>query len=114
MTCFVVPPTAEPFTSSTALLSLNGSTVLSPSAVTTADVIDDIDTSRYTASTEGLTISNERPGVRLSISDYQATDRFIVFGCHGVYDGLVASPVIISRQPQRLARELQIYFLEIV
>ena len=107
MTCFVVPPTAQPFTISTALLSFNGSTALSPSAVTDANTIGGIDVRRYTASTDGLTISEERAGVRLSISNYQATDGYIVFGCHGVYSGLVPTPIIISSQPQGLARELQ-------
>ena len=112
MTCFVVPipPTSQPFIDSAALLSFNGSIAIAPSAVTIADTIGGIDISRYTASSDGLTISNERPGARLSISDYQATDGFIVFGCHGVYDGLIASPVIIFSQPQGLARELPILF----
>ena len=106
MTCFVVPPTAQQFIDIAALLSFNGSAAATPSIITNNDVLEGIDISRYTASSDGLTISNERPGVRLSISDYQATDGYIVFGCHGLYSGLVSSPVIISNRTQRLAREL--------
>ena len=102
MTCFVVPPTAQPFTDSTALLSFNGSTAFLPIIVTKEDFLGGINVSRYTASSDGLTISNERPGVKLSISDYQATDGFIVFGCHGAYSGGDNSPAI-SEMPQRLA-----------
>ena len=106
MTCFVEPPTAEQFIDSTALLSFNGSAAIAPSAVTTSDMIGSIRVSRYTATSDGLTISNNRPGVTLTISNYQTSDGYIVFGCHGIYSGLVASPVIISSQPQRFAREL--------
>ena len=111
MTCFVVPPTAESFIASTALLSFNDSAAFTPNVLTNNNVLNGIDISRYTASTDGLTISEERAGVRLSISNYQATDGYIVFGCHGVYSGLVPTPIIISSQPQGLARELQIVFL---
>ena len=110
MTCFVVPPTAQQFIDIAALLSFNGSAAATPSIITNNDVLEGIDISRYTASSDGLTISNERPGVRLSISDYQASDGFIVFGCHGLYSGLTSSPVIISGRTQRLARKLQIVF----
>ncbi|KAI6649883.1 hypothetical protein LOD99_6433 [Oopsacas minuta] len=38
-----------------------------------------------------------------TISDYQATDGDIVFGCHRIYTGLVFSDALISGSPQRLA-----------
>ena len=114
MTCFVVPPTAQPFIDIAALLSFNGSAALSPALVTSTGIIDGISISRYTASSDGLTTSNDRPGVRLSISDYQATDRYVVFGCHGLYSGIVASPVIISSRTQRLAGELLIVFIRVL
>ncbi|KAI6659416.1 hypothetical protein LOD99_10813 [Oopsacas minuta] len=77
MICSVVSPTSDNFIDSTALISFNGST----SAITTT--IDDntlagVDTTRYTSDTAGLTISTDIPGVRLTISDYQATDGDIV------------------------------------
>ena len=106
MTCYVESPNAEQFIDYTALLSFNGSHAFTPSVVTASSMIDGLDVSRYTASSDGLTTSNKRPGVTLSISDYQASDGYIEFGCHGLYAGLTPSPVIISSQAQRLAREL--------
>ena len=106
MTCFVESPNAEQFIADTALLSFNGSAAFTPNVVTASSMLEGIDVSRYTASSDGLTISNGRPGVTLSISDYQASDGYIEFGCHGLYSSLIPSAVIISSQAQRLAREL--------
>ena len=106
MTCFVESPNAQLFIAYTALLSFNDSAAFPPNAVTASSLINGIDVSRYTASSDGLTISNERPGVRLNISDYQASDGYIELGCHGLYSSLIPSAVIISSQTQRLAREL--------
>ena len=62
-----------------------------------------VDTSRYTTDLSGLNVSTDRPGIRLTITDYQASDGATNFSCHGAYSGGVVSPAIISGYPQGLA-----------
>ena len=64
-----------------------------------------VDTDRYTADITGLTVSTDRPGIRLTITDYQASDGATNFSCHGLYSTSAGgpSPAIISEFPQRLA-----------
>ena len=45
------------------------------------DAIAGIDTSRYTADITGLTVTTDRPGIRLTITDYQASDGATDFSC---------------------------------
>ena len=102
MTCFVVPPTSQPFIDSAALISFNGSAA-GTIPIINDNVLSGVDTSRYTADITGLTVNKERPGIRLIITDYQASDGATNFSCHGLYSGGITSPVIISGIPQRLA-----------
>ena len=103
MICFVVPPAGTSFSSDSALISLNGSTPETPSTFNNLTSLGGVDTSRYTADTAGLTINTSRPGVRLTISEYQATDGSVVFGCAGLFSNGSASDVLISDSPQSLA-----------
>ena len=100
--CYVVPPTAEQFTDSVALISFNDSVVASLNTINN-DGLAGVDTSRYTADIAGLGTTTDKPGIRLTITDYQASDGATSFSCHGAYSGGVPSPVIISGTPQRLA-----------
>ena len=103
MICFVVPPAGTSFIADSASISLNGSTPFTVSTFNALTSIGGVDTSRYTADTTGLSISTSRPGVRITISDYQATDGSVVFGCAGLLSGAVASEILISDSPQSLA-----------
>ena len=102
MTCFVVPPTSQQFIDIAALISFNGSVAGNIPNIN-GNSISGVDTSRYTAGITGLTVSTDRPGIRLTITDYQASDGATNFSCHGLYSGGMTSPVIISGMPQRLA-----------
>ena len=103
MICYVVPPAGLSFIIDTASISLNGSTPVTVGTFNTLTSVDGVDTSRYTADSAGLSISISIPGVRITISDYQATDGSVVFGCAGLLSGAVASDVLISDSPQSLA-----------
>ena len=84
MICFVVPPAGTSFIVADALISLDGSQTTTVAIFNAATSVGGVDTSRYKADTTGLDISTSRPGVRITISDYQATDGSVVFGCAGV------------------------------
>ena len=100
--CFVVPPTAQQFDSSAALVSFNGSTPANLNDININDVTG-VDTSRYSADVTGLTVSSSRPGIRLTISPYQTSDGATNFSCHGRYVGGIASYSLISGYPQESA-----------
>ena len=102
MICYVVPPTAQNFIDSVAAISFNGSAAAYLITINTNSLAG-VDTTRYTADTAGLTISTDRPGVRVTISDYQASDGATSFSCHGVYTGGATSETLISGMPQGLA-----------
>ena len=110
MICFVVPPTAQQFDSSVAVISFNGSTPADLNDININDVTG-VDTSRYTADLSGLTINSSRPGIRLTISPYQTSDEATNFSCHGVYAGGVPSESLISGFPQALAGLLCLFVL---
>ena len=98
MICFVVPPAGTSFVVDTALISLDGSILLTVGTFNSVTSLGGVDTSRYTADTTGLNISTSRPGVRITISDYQATDESVVFGCAGLLtDG---SSILNSYSPR--------------
>ena len=103
MICFVVPPAGTSFVAATAMISLDGSTTFSVVQFNALPSLGGLDTSRYTADTTGLSISTSRPGVRITISDYQATDGSVVFGCAGLLTDGNSSDVLISNSPQALA-----------
>ena len=103
MICYVVHPAGTSFIIDSALISLDGSIPVTVGAFNGLTSIDGIDTSRYTADSAGLSISTSRPGVRITISDYQATDGSVVFGCGGLFSNASASDVLISDFPQSLA-----------
>ena len=103
MICYVVPPVGTSFLIDTAPISLNGSTPVTLTTFNALSSVDGIDTSRYTADTTGLSINTSRPGVRVTISDYQASDGSVVFGCAGLFSNASASDVLISDSPQPLA-----------
>ena len=84
MICFVVPPADTSFVVEYALISIDGSTPFTIDIFNAVTSLGGVNTSRYTADTTGLNISTSRPGVRITISDYQATDESVVFGCAGV------------------------------
>ena len=102
MVCYVVPPTAEPFLDPTAQISFDNSTPASLNIINNNALVG-VDTSRYTADVSGLGTTTDRPGIRLTITNYQATDGATNFSCHGAYGGGVTSPVLVSGYPQRLA-----------
>ena len=108
MICFVVPSGTDMFIDSTALISFDGSIAATPTNVN-GNQVAGVNTSRYFADTTNLVISNERPGVRLTISNYQASDGAILFGCHGVLSGLAPSSVLISGYPQSLAGMIYLF-----
>ena len=103
MICFVVPPVNTSFVVDTALISFNGSQPALLDTFNSTHMLGGVNTSRYTADTTGLSISTSRPGVRITISDYQATDESVVFGCAGVFPNGSYSDVLISGSPQALA-----------
>ena len=102
MICYVVPPTTQQFNSSAALIYFNGSTPASVNQINN-NLTTGVDTSRYSTDVTGLTISSSRPGIRLTISPYQASDGDTNFSCHGVYVGGIPSDSLISGYPQELA-----------
>ena len=103
MICFVVPPAGTSFVVEYALISLDGSTPFTVDEFNALTSLGGVNTSRYTADTTGLSISTSRPGVRITISDYQATDESVVFGCAGLLTNGSSSNVLISNSPQSLA-----------
>ena len=111
MICYVIPPTAQLFDSSTPLIAFNGSIPANPNDININDVTG-VDTSRYTTDVSGLTISSSRPGIRLTISPYLASDGATNFSCHGVYFGGVPSYSLISEYPQELAGLLCFVYVE--
>ena len=111
MICYVVPPTAQQFDSSAALIAFNNSTPSNLNGININDVTG-VDTSRYTASVSGLTISSSRPGIRLTISPYQASDGATNFSCHGLYVAGIPSYSLISGYPQELAGLLCFVYVE--
>ena len=102
MICFVVPPTAQQFNFSAALISFNGSTPANLNQINNNDVTG-VNTSRYTADVSAVTISTNLTGIRLTIFPYQASDGATNFSCHGVYQSGVPSESLISGYPQALA-----------
>ena len=111
MICYVVPPTAQLFDSGAAEIAFNGSTPADLNQININDVTG-VDTSRYTTDVSGLTISSSRPGIRLTISPYLASDGATNFSCHGVYVGGVPSYSLISGYPQELAGLLCFIYVE--
>ena len=103
MICFVVPPAGTSFIAATASISLNGSALFTVGTFNAITSVGGVDTSRYTADTTGLSINTSRPGVRITISDYQATDGSVVFGCGGLFPNVSSSDILISGFPQSLA-----------
>ena len=100
MLCFV--GTSEHFESSTAYLSINSS-----SPITISQLIDGPNTNfanspRYSANTEGLSISKSRAGIRLIIHSYQPSDSHTTFGCHGQFPNMSYSRVV-EGSPKRTA-----------
>ena len=102
MVCYVVPPTAEPFLDPTAQISFDNSTPASLNIINNNALVG-VDTSRYTADVSGLGTTTDRPGIRLTITNYQASDGATNFSCNGAYSGGVPSPVLVSGFPQSLA-----------
>ena len=102
MVCYVIPPTTQQFDSSSAEIAFNGSMPTDINDINT-NVLSTADTSRYTADVSGLTVSSSRPGIRLTISPYEASDGATNFSCHGVYVGGIPSYSLISAFPQDLA-----------
>ena len=102
MICYVVSPTTQAFNDDVALVSFNNSGAASLNTINN-NALAGVDTTRYTADTAGLGTTTDRPGIRLTITNYQATDGATNFSCHGAYGGGVTSPVLVSGYPQRLA-----------
>ena len=102
MICYVVPPTTQQFDSAAAEIAFNGSMPVDVNDINT-NVLSTADTSRYTADVSGLTVSSSRPGIRLTISPYEASDGATNFSCNGVYVGGIPSYSLISGYPQDLA-----------
>ena len=102
MICYVVPPTSQQFDSSAPLIAFNRSIPANPNDININDVTG-VDTSRYTTDVSGLTVSPSRPGIRLTISPYQASDGATNFSCHGAYVAGIPSYSLISEYPQELA-----------
>ena len=102
LVCYVVSPTAQQFIDTAALMSFNDS-LPANIPIINGNSFAGVDTSRYTTDLSGLNVSTDRPGFRLTITDYQASDGATNFSCYGAYSGGVVSPAIISGYPQRLA-----------
>lgn len=99
MICFVDSLPAQQFTDSVAVVSFNGSTTAFLAAINDNLVIG-VDTTRYTADTSGLAINTSRAGIRLTISEYQASDVVTEFICYGIYSAGVLSSPVSSDPPQ--------------
>ena len=93
MTCFVQAPTSDNFGPNFALISINGTTPAIHSAIN-SNTISEVNTTRYTADTTGLTVSQSRPGARLVISNYLPSDSDTTFQCSGQYpNGTIYTPI---------------------
>ena len=101
--CFIVPPEGSSFAIGSASVSLNESTPFRLDEFNDVTSVGGVNTSRYTADVIGLSNTTCRPGVRITISDYQATDESVVFGCGGLFPNASVSDVLISDSPQSLA-----------
>ena len=66
-------------------------------------VMDGVDLSRYTANTNGLTLTNTRPGIRVIINSYLPSDSNTVIGCHGQFLNGSESSTLVSGQPNPAA-----------
>ena len=103
MICFIVHPADTSFIIGSASVSLNESTPFRLDAFNAVTSVGGVDTTRYTGDVIGLRNTTCRPGVRITISDYQATDESVVFGCGGLFLNGSVSNVLISGSPQALA-----------
>ena len=99
MICFVDSLPSQQFTDSIAVMSFNDSTTIFLSAINDNSV-SGVNTVRYTADTAGLNINTSRAGIRLTISDYQASDVITEFICYGTYSAGVLSSPVSSDPPQ--------------
>ena len=93
MTCYVQAPTSENFGLNFASISFNGTIPAFHYAIN-GNTLSGVDTSRYTADTTGLTVSQSRPGARLVISNYLPSDSDTTFQCSGQYpNGTIYTPI---------------------
>ena len=98
MVCFV--ESSEQFGSSLARVSFNSSmNIFEIVALNLNTVMNGVDLSRYTANTNGLTITSTRPGIRVIINSYLPSDSNTVIGCHGQFFNGSESSTLVSGQP---------------
>ena len=103
MICYIQPPATDTFALTVALVSFNGSEPVTQSQINANSLAVGIDLGRFSANTDGLTLSKARPGIRLVIDSYLPSDSDTVFGCHGTFDDSSVSNAIVSGSPIRQA-----------
>eukprot|EP00800_Vazella_pourtalesii_P003109 TRINITY_DN1310_c0_g2_i4.p1 TRINITY_DN1310_c0_g2~~TRINITY_DN1310_c0_g2_i4.p1 ORF type:complete len:184 (-),score=48.53 TRINITY_DN1310_c0_g2_i4:8-496(-) len=81
MVCSIQPPPSETFSSSLALVSINGSTPFNLIQLNTNGMVEGIDLSRYSANVDGLNPSTAMPTIRLIINSYLPLDSDTTFLC---------------------------------
>ena len=101
MVCYIELPPSETFVISIALVSFNGSTPATRSQINIFEITGGVDLSRYSANTDGLTLSSARPAIRLIIHSYQSSDSDTLIGCHGTFDNGSFSEAIVSDSPMK-------------
>ena len=102
MLCFV--ESSEQFASSLARVSFNSSmTIFGIVELNMNTEMDGVDLSRYTANTNGLTLTNTRAGIRVIINSYLPSDSNTVLGCHGQFLNGSESSALVSGQPNPVA-----------
>ena len=103
MVCYIEPPPSKTFAFSVALVSFDGSAPATLAQINDNNTIDGVVLIRYSANTDGLTISTDRPGIRLIIHSYQSSDSDTLFGCHGTFTDSTVSAARVSGMPMRQA-----------
>ena len=110
MVCFV--QSTEQFVLNTALVSINSSAVAFTLPQLNLDSrVDGIDLSLYSANIDGLSISTNRPGIRVIIRSYQPSDSSTTFECKGIFPNTSLSAALASGQPMQPAGMLSIIFI---
>ena len=107
MVCYIVPPPDTIFLAITAFVSFNGSDPpASLAQLNTNSAIGGVDLSRFSANTNGLSVTASRPGIRLIIISYIPSDSDTLYGCHGFFPNTTISDAQVSGMPMGLAGEL--------
>ena len=103
MICYVQAPVSDNFALSVAAVSINGSEPQPLGQLNTNSLVNGIDLGRYSANTNGLTLSQSRPAISLIIGSYLPIDSYTTFQCYGTFANGTLLAATLSDMPMRQA-----------